>query len=260
MKGIKDKIAIVTGANKGIGKAIAQAFLEEDATVVLCGGRDVKATEKAVADLEKFGKVEGYSLNMLNDDEVEKMVNYVGEKYGRIDILVNNAGVCPRDWATDFDLDVWNQCFDLDARSYFVASRCAARWMKKQHDGRIVCISSAASTEFMTKRSAYCTAKAAVNGMVGTLAVEWGRFGIRINAVAPGSVLTELVQKSIDEGVIDLSLNFSLFPIKRTIEPREIAAPVVFLASDDASCITGQTLFADLGWSKAGLPEPEDLE
>ena len=78
--------------------------------------------------------------------------------------------------------------------------------------------------------------------------------------MAPGSVLTELVQKGIDEGVIDLSLNFSLFPIKRTIEPSEIAAPVVFLASDDASCITGQTLFADLGWSKAGLPEPEDLE
>ena len=261
MKGIKDKIVIVTGGNKGIGKAIVKNFLEEGAgAVIAVGGHDTAATEATIKEFSPLGKIEGLTVDVTVDEEVEKMMAYVAEKYGRIDILVNNAGICPRDWATDFDLDVWNKCLDLNMRSYFVCSRTAARYMKEQGGGSIVCISSAASTEFMTKRSAYSVSKAAVNGMVGTLSVEWGRFGIRVNAVAPGSVLTDLVQKGIDDGVIDMSKNMSLFPIKRLIEPEEIAHPVVFLASDEAVAITGQVLFADMGWSKVAMPEVSDLK
>ena len=261
MKGIKDKIVIVTGGSKGIGKAIVKNFLEEGAgAVIAVGGHDAAATEATVKEFASLGTIEGFTVDVTVDEEVDKLMDYVAEKYGRIDILVNNAGVCPRDWATDFDLDVWNKCLDLNVRSYFTCSRAAARYMKKQSGGSIVCISSAASTEFMTKRSAYSVSKAAVNGLVGTLSVEWGRFGIRVNAVAPGSVLTDLVQQGIDTGVIDLSKNMSLFPIKRLIDPSEIAHPVVFLASEEAAAITGQVLFADMGWSKAAMPEAKELE
>ncbi len=225
-----------------------------------CGGRDTAATEAAVKELSALGRIEGYTLDMLKDDEVERMIDYVAEKYGRIDVLVNNAGICPRTPALEMDNDEWMRAFDLDARAYYVAMRCAARYMIKQGGCNMVCVSSTAGTNHISYRSAYSAAKAAVNGMVGTLAVEWGRFGIRVNAVAPGFVLTDLVQKGIDEGRIDMENNMKILPIKRLIETREVAEPVVFLASDHASAITGTVLNIDLGGTKAALIEAADLK
>lgn len=131
--------------------------------------------------------------------------------------------------------------------------------MQKQGGGSIVCISSGNSQCFTSQRSAYNISKAAVNGLVATLGVEWARFNIRINAVAPGYVMTEMIQKGINEGIIDIDNIMKVIPMKRLLMPEEIGNSVVFLASDEASGITGQTLFTDGGWSKAGLPEEKDM-
>jgi len=257
MDGIKGKIVLVTGANKGIGKCIAENFLKEGATVIVAGGRDKASTEATVEEFKALGPVEGYSIDMTDLKAVEEMVDYVAKKYGRIDILVNNAGINLRNWATEFDMEAWDKVITVNLKAYFVAARTAARYMKEQGGGAIVMTSSGNSAMYTTKRSAYNTSKTAVNGLVGALAVEWARFGIRVNAVAPGFVLTDMVKHGIEEGIIVPDAIRPMVPMKRFLDPNEIARPVVFLASDEASGITGQVLFSDGGWRICGLPEAE---
>ncbi|MCD8249353.1 MAG: SDR family oxidoreductase [Lachnospiraceae bacterium] len=255
---MKDKVTIVTGSAKGIGKGIAKGFVEEGAQVIIADIMEDEAQKTAEEFRQAGGRAEAYKIDLCNADEIEAMMDYVAEKYGRIDVLVNDAGINIREWATDFDLDKMDFVMNLNLRAYFVCSRCAARYMKKQGTGSIVCISSTNSKRYTTKRVAYNTSKAAVNGLVGTLGVEWGRFGIRINAVAPGYVMTDMVKQGVEEGNINVEKIMQIIPMKRFLEVEEIAKAVVFLASDEASGITGQTLFVDGGWSQCGLPEGPD--
>ncbi len=251
MKGISGKTAIVTGGARGIGKGISERLAAEGARLVIAD-IDKAAAEAAATELN----AEAYQANLCNVGEIDAMIGYVHDKYGSIDILINNAGVQIREWATDFDEAKFDFLMDLNLKAYYFASRAAARYMKEQADGgAIVCISSANSTCYTSRRSPYNISKAAVNGLVGTLGVEWGRFNIRINAVAPGYVLTDMVQKGISDGIIDMETNFRVIPMKRLLRLDEIAGGVCFLASGEASGITGQTLFIDGGWSRCGLPE-----
>lgn len=251
MKGISGKTAIVTGGARGIGKGISERLAAEGARLVIAD-IDKAAAEAAAVELN----AEAYQANLCNVGEIDAMIGYVHDKYGSIDILINNAGVQIREWATDFDEAKFDFLMDLNLKAYYFASRAAARYMKEQADGgAIVCISSANSTCYTSRRSPYNISKAAVNGLVGTLGVEWGRFNIRINAVAPGYVLTDMVQKGISDGIIDMETNFRVIPMKRLLRLDEIASGVCFLASGEASGITGQTLFIDGGWSRCGLPE-----
>lgn len=251
MNGISGKIAIVTGGARGIGKGICERLAAEGARLIIVD-IDKAAAESSAKELG----AEAYKADLCSVAEIDAMVQYVFEKYGSIDILVNNAGVQIREWATDFDESKFDFLMDLNLKAYFFASRAAARYMKKQTEGgSIVCISSANSACFTSRRSPYNISKAAVNGLVGTLGVEWGRYNIRINAVAPGYVLTDMVQKGISDGIIDMETNYKVIPMKRLLSPAEIASGVCFLASSDASGITGQTLFIDGGWSQCGLPE-----
>jgi NAD(P)-dependent dehydrogenase (short-subunit alcohol dehydrogenase family) len=188
------------------------------------------------------------------------MIRSVYEKYGKLDILVNNVGVQIRDWATELKEEDWDKLMDIDLKSYYFASRAAAHIMQKNGRGAIVCISSANSERFTSKRTPYCIAKTAVNGLVAALGNELGRFGIRVNGVAPGYVMTDMALSAIKEGVLSEEIVISVTPLKRFILQEEIASAVCFLASDEASGITGQTLFVDGGWNKNGLPEPKDME
>ena len=259
MRGIKDKITIVTGGTRGIGKGIAKRFLEEGATVIIVGGKNKEDADKAVAELSPLGKVEAMMVDLSDAAACEKMIDDVVAKYGRIDILVNNAGIQIRKWATEFPIEEFKKVIDVNMIAYYVASRTAARYMQKQGGGSIVCISSGNSQCYTSQRSADNISKTAVNGLVATLGVEWARFNIRINAVAPGYVMTEMIQKGINEGIVNIDNIMKVIPMKRLLQPSEIASSVCFLASDEASGITGQTLFTDGGWSKAGLPEAKDL-
>lgn len=255
MRGIAGKVTLITGGIRGIGKGIARRFVEEGAQVIVTGSKDVENARKTVEELSKLGKIESYMADLSDAGAIDKMIDDVVKKYGRIDILINNAGIQIREWATEFKVEDFDKVLGVNLRAYYLA----ARYMKKQGGGSIVCISSGNSERYTTRRSAYNISKAAVNGLVGTLGVEWGRFNIRINGVAPGYVMTDMVQKGIDEGIIDVDNIMLVIPMKRFLQPEEIASSVCFLASDEASGITGQVLFTDGGWSRAGLPEQRDI-
>lgn len=256
MNGISGRITIITGGAKGIGKGISQRMAAEGATLILVDV-DRAALEETVSQLRDGGAtVEAYVADLCHVAEIDVLMESVHKRYGRIDILINNAGVQIRQWATEFDEAQYDFLMNLNLKAYYFASRAAARYMQKQEGGGvIVCTSSANSERFTSRRSPYNISKAAVNGLVGTLAVEWGRFGIRINAVAPGYVLTDMVKQGIEEGIIDMDTNYKVIPMKRLLSLEEVAAGVCFLASSESSGITGQTLFIDAGWSRAGLPE-----
>lgn len=256
MNGICDRITIITGGAKGIGKGISQRMAAEGATLILVDV-DRAALDETVSQLRDSGATaEAYVADLCQVAEIDALMESVHRRYGRIDILINNAGVQIRQWATEFDEAQFDFLMNLNLKAYYFASRAAARYMQKQANGGvIVCTSSANSERFTSRRSPYNISKAAVNGLVGTLSVEWGRFGIRINAVAPGYVLTDMVKQGIEEGIIDMETNYKVIPMKRLLSLEEVAAGVCFLASSESSGITGQTLFVDAGWSRAGLPE-----
>lgn len=253
---LRDKIAIVTGGAQGIGKAIVKVMAEKGAYVVIAD-IDEKAASETVNEIRN---TEFYKLDLCNDMEVEEMFAYVNDKYGRVDVLVNDAGIQIRNWATDFDMEMFDKLLRLNLRAYYVCSRTAARYMKKQGDGKIVNISSVNGSRYHSKRSAYNISKAGVNGMTGTMAVELGRFGIRVNGVAPGYVETEVMLSGIREGILKEDNIKSVIPIKKYVLPEEVGKLVAFLASDESNGITGQTIHIDGGQSVIALPEDQFME
>ena len=260
MYDLKGRIAIVTGGARGLGQAMAERLGKEGCRVVIAD-IDVASMEKTVANMNAAGTpTEGYRIDLTKTSEIDAMIEYVATKYGRIDILINNAGINIRQWATEYKEEDYDFLMALNLKSFYFASRAAARYMKKQGGGAIVCTSSGNSERFTTKRTPYCISKAAVNGLVAALGNELGRFNIRINAVAPGYIYTDMVRQGIAEGIIDEKAIMSVLPNKRFLEASEIANAVVFLASDEASGINAQTLFVDGGWNKNGLPEAKDMQ
>lgn len=185
MKGINGKVAIVVGAAQGIGKATAQRLLEEGAAVVVADILEERLKSTVAGFVQRGLKAEPYVVDLRHIEEIDTMVEYAVKTYGRLDILINDAGVQLRGWATEYEEADWDHLMDVDLKSYFFASRAAARVMKKQGGGAIVCLSSANSERFTSKRAPYCIAKAGVNGLVAALGNELGRFGIRVNGVAP---------------------------------------------------------------------------
>lgn len=253
---MQGKVAIVTGAARGIGKGIAEVLCKKGCKVIIADVLLEEAQKTAGELSEKYGSAEAWGINLLEEAEIEKMMDEVHSKYGSIDILVNNAGITVREPAMEIKAEDFDRVWGVNLRAYYLASRCAARYMKDQESkGSIVCISSCNSEHYTSRRSPYNITKAAVNGLVGTLAVEWGRLGIRINAVAPGYVLTDMVKEGIGQGIIEPDKIMTIVPLKRFLSQEEIGNAVSFLASPEASGITGQTLFVDGGWSKCGLPE-----
>ena len=260
MRGLKGKNAVITGAAKGIGLGIAQRFAQEGVHVFMA---DVLADEvkKQAEDIAKTHgvKAEGYPVDLTDNEQIEAMMARASESFGSIDILVCNAGITIHNWATDYPIEDIDKVFALDLRGYYLCARTAARYMKKQGKGNIVMISSANSVIYHSKRSLYNVSKAAVAGMAGTLGVELARFGIRVNALGPGYVATDLVKNGVANGTIKMERNFAVIPEKRFIEVAEIASVAAFLASDESSAINGQNILADLGWSKNALPEDQDM-
>jgi len=255
----QDKVAIVTGGSRGLGKSIAAKLLGEGMTVVIADILEQELNAAVREFAERGLKADGFVADLGKVSDIDKLVDYAARKYGTLDVLVNNAGIQIRKPAVEFEEADWDRLIGINLKAFYFAATAAARVMIPKGRGSIVCISSANSTEFTSKRSLYNISKAAVNGLVGTLGVEWARYGIRINAVAPGYVETDMVKQGIRDGIINLEEILTVLPIKRMIKPEEIAEAVSFLASDAASGVVGQTLFVDGGWSKNGLPEKKEL-
>ena len=241
---LKDKVAVITGGSRGIGFATADAFLREGATVIIAASSKASA-DKAVAALkEKYPgrKVAGIAPNLASLEDVRSIFKTVSATYGCIDILVNNAGVSESTPFMDYTEDTFDKVMDLNVKGVFNATRAAVECMVPRETGVILSTSSMVSISGQPCGFAYPASKFAVNGLTVSLARELGPKGIRVNAVAPGITETDMM-KAVPKEVIEPMV--ARIPLRRLGQPEDIANAFVFLASDEASYITGVVLSVD---------------
>ena len=241
---LKDKVAIITGGSRGIGFATADKFLQEGATVILTASSQDSA-DKAVALLKEKHPdsiVAGISPDLSSLSSVREAFRSATEKYGCVDILVNNAGVSESTPFTEYTEETFDKVMDLNVKGVFNATRAASECMIARGNGVILSTSSMVSISGQPSGFAYPTSKFAVNGLTVSLARELGPKGIRVNAVAPGITRTDMM-KAVPKEVIEPLIN--QIPLRRLGEPEDIANAFVFLASDEASYITGVVLSVD---------------
>lgn len=241
---LENKVAIVTGGSRGIGFATVQAFLQEGATVVLCASRQETA-DRAVAQLKEAApdaRVEAIWPDLADYQAVKAAFDDVAARYGRIDILVNNAGVSESTPITSYTEETFDKVMDLNVKGVFNCVRAVVDGMKAQGSGVILNTSSMVSVYGQPSGVAYPTSKFAVNGLTLSLARELGPAGIRVNAVAPGITLTDMM-KAVPEAYIKPLV--AQIPLGRLGQPEDIANAFVFLASEKASYISGVVLQVD---------------
>ena len=241
---LKDKVAVITGGSRGIGFATAEAFLREGATVILAASSKASA-DKAVAALrEKYpGRtVAGISPDLSSLEDVRSIFKTVSATYGCIDILVNNAGVSERTPFVEYTEEAFDKVMDLNVKGVFNATRAAVECMVPRGKGVILSTSSMVSIYGQPAGIAYPASKFAVNGLTVSLARELGPKGIRVNAVAPGIIETDMM-KAVPKSVIEPMV--AQVPLRRLGQPEDIANAFVFLASEEASYITGVVLSVD---------------
>lgn len=244
MELLKGKVAMVTGGTRGIGYAIVKLYLDNGASVALCGSRQ-ETVDKALDKLKTENpdyKVMGLCPDLQNPEEVGKAVAAVKETFGRFDIMVNNAGVSARDSIYDYKPEDFAKTMALNVNAVFNCAQAAARVMKEQGGGVILNTSSMVSISGQPGGVAYPTSKFAVNGMTLSLARELGPSNIRVNAVAPGITKTDMVAALPDQMIQPM---IAAIPLRRIGEPEDIANAFLFLASDMASYVTGEILSVD---------------
>jgi NAD(P)-dependent dehydrogenase (short-subunit alcohol dehydrogenase family) len=245
---LSGKVAIVSGAGRGIGYHIAISLAKYGADVVVCS-RTVPELEKVAEEIKQMGRRSlVHLLDITNIKEFKPMVDNVVEAFGHIDILVNNAGVNRQEWAEDFTEENWDLILKTNLKGLFFLSQAVGRVMIQQKKGKIINISSDAGTVGLPRRAAYCASKGGVNLLTKNLAIEWAKYSINVNAVSPAFVETALTAPMFKEhGFMDWIMENT--PLGRVGQPSEVAGAVVFLASEIANYITGHVLLIDGGWT-----------
>lgn len=241
---LKDKVAVITGGSRGIGFATAEAFLREGAIVIITASCQENADKAAARLKEKYpdAVTEGISPDLSSLDDVKAAFEGICSKYGKLDILVNNAGVSESTPFLSYTEDTFDRVMNLNVKGVFTASRAAAECMSEKGCGVILNTSSMVSVYGQPAGIAYPSSKFAVNGFTLSLARELGPKGIRVNAVAPGITETDMM-KAVPKEVIEPMIK--QIPLRRLGQPEDIANAFVFLASDEASYITGVVLNVD---------------
>ena len=239
MKRLENKVAIITGGAAGIGAATAVKFTEEGAQVVIWDLDEIKGNALAERLNATFAKV-----NTANYAEVEAAAKAVNDRFGRIDILINNAGITRDSTLKKMTVEQWQQVIDVNLTGVFYCAKIVSDYMLANGWGRIVNASSVVGLYGNFGQTNYVATKSALIGMTKTLAREFGRKGVTVNAVAPGFIATEMVS-AMPENVIEAMK--AKIPLARLGDPMEIANVYAFLSSDEASYINGHTLSADGG-------------
>lgn len=242
------KVAAVTGSSRGIGLAVARAFVAEGALVVV-NSRNRPAAEEVARGLGH--NAVGVKADVATETGASTLIEAALEAHGRIDILVNNAGMTMARDSLELTLDDWRRVLDLNLTAVLLCSQAAARSMKQRGGGVIINTASIQAFAPFPRRLAYGTTKAGVVMMTRILAAEWAP-EIRVNAVAPGYTRTEMVETLRREGKLDYDAISARTPQRRLAEPEEIAPAYVFLASDEARFVTGEAIGVDGGWMAFG--------
>lgn len=242
---LEGKVALVTGASRGIGREIAFELAREGASVAVnYAGSEAKALE-LVDEIKALGR-EAFAIqaDVSNSDSVSEMVKETVERFGKLDILVNNAGITKDNLLMRMKESEWDDVININLKGVFLCTKAVTRQMMKQRSGRIINISSIVGVSGNPGQANYVAAKAGVIGLTKTTAKELSSRGITVNAIAPGFITTDMTDKLNEEVKAEM---LKQIPLARFGEPKDIARTVVFLASDDSNYMTGQTLHIDGG-------------
>ncbi len=241
------KVALVTGASRGIGRACALRLAKDGFTVVVNYAHSAKEAEAVLATIrENGGDGMIYQADVSRLDDVKRMMRDVAKAYGQIDVLVNNAGIVRDEYVLMLNPDTLNACFDLNVKGYFYCAQQAVLKMFRRKCGAIINMSSVSGILALPGQSVYGATKGAVNTMTATMAKELAPYGIRVNAVAPGFIETEMLDALPPEKKEEY---LNAIPMHRLGSVEDVAGVVSMLASDDAAYITGQVITVDGGIS-----------
>jgi NAD(P)-dependent dehydrogenase (short-subunit alcohol dehydrogenase family) len=254
---LKGRVALITGAGTGIGQATAILFAKEGADIVVANLELPEAEETAEAIGRVGRRAVAIAGDISNPEEIYAMVERAIDEFGGINILVNNAGVPAIPVRNAFEIkgkyiEAWDEVFEINVRATFLCCQRVGQWMTTHGGGKIVNVASQTGIAGVPYVNAYGPSKAAVINMTRSLAVEWAKYKINVNCVAPCWTRTRRLEKAIEKGVVSLAEIQKRCPMGRPAEPGDVAKAVLFLASDDASFITGITLPVDGGWLAYG--------
>ncbi len=243
------QVALVTGAARGLGRAIALALAQAGTDLAL-GLRDINTGDELVREIEAMGRrALPLQMDMARLEQVRRAIQQAAAHFGRLDILVNNAGIAPENLAENVREEDFDLTLAVNLKGTFFASQEAGRIMIQQKRGCIINMSSQAGFAALPTESVYCMTKAAIAHLTKCLAVEWGKYNIRVNAVAPTFIHTPGTESALADPAFRADVVERIAVLHRTGEPLEVAGAVVFLASPAASLITGHTLLIDGGWT-----------
>lgn len=243
------QVALVTGAARGLGRAISLALANAGADIAL-GLRDRNTGSALAQEIETMGRrALPLQMDMARLNQISSAVVDAVAHFGRLDILVNNAGVAPGHPAEDFTEEDFDYTMAVNVKGTFFASQAAGRVMIRQKRGRIINMGSQAGFVALPTESVYCTTKAAIAHMTKCLAVEWGKHNITVNAVAPTFIFTPGTEEALADPAFRADTVERIAALHRIGEPMDVAGAVVFLASPAASLITGHTILIDGGWT-----------
>ena len=246
---ISNKIAIVTGASRGLGKAIAIGLAKAGANVVVTDVLDVSGT---VNEIKKLGQdVIGIKVDVSKKQDIEKVVQQAITKFGKIDILVNNAGILRMGNAESMKQEDWEKVIQVNLTGQFLCAQAVGKQMIKQKSGKIINIASIAGLGGYAQSAPYSASKAGIILMTKTLAVEWGQHNIQVNAICPGVFATDMTDNFLKDKQF-MEMIKARVPLRRYANPDELVGTVIYLASKSSDYMTGHALVIDGGWT-AGL-------
>ena len=250
MKRLEGKVAIVTGSNRGIGKGIAVALAKEGCKVVINSYREDEEAKKTVEEIKKLGSDAVFiKANVTREIDVRDLIENAVKKYGRLDILVNDAGILVSGTVVTLTEKDWNRQMDVNLKGVFLCSKYAVQQMLKQgKGGRIINIGSIAGLVGFPGISAYCASKGGITEMTREMALDYAKYGITVNAIDPGVIVTDMTKGMLDDAATRKML-LENTPIGRFGQPEDIGNAAAFLALDESSFITGHNLVVDGGWT-----------
>jgi len=244
---LKNKVAIITGSRRGIGKAIALALAKAGANVVV-SDINLDDCNKVVEEIKAInGNALAVKADVSNPEDVSQMINLTTEKFGKVDILVNNAGIYMQKSLTDVTEQDFDRTLDINLKGVFLCSKAVVPEMIKQGKGKIINIASIAGQVGFANSSAYCASKGAIINITRELALELAQYKINVNAIGPGVIETDMTKDLLEDKATKETLLANI-PLSRIGKPEDIANAALFLASDNSDYITGITLFVDGGW------------
>ena len=246
MRRLEDKVALITGGGAGIGRAMAETFAREGASVVIADRDKAAAQDVADAIVKSNGAAHAYATDVSRTDEVKALMEAIGEAHGRLDVLVNNAGVGERADFRHLDDDAWERVWAVNVDGTVRCAREAFALLRASGNASIVNLSSVMASKHTRQMSVYSATKGAVSALTRSLAVEYAPYGIRVNCLCPGYVETALIGRYMANPMIAKAL-LTQTPLRRFGTPQDIANAALFLASDEAAYVTGASLNVDGG-------------